>query len=199
MYIALEGPDGAGKTSQIYYLEKYLIERDLDFIITREPGGSSLGLKLREMLKHTDDCISPKAELMLFLADRAQHLETVVVPALEANKVVISDRCFLSTLVYQSYVRNTLGITDNITMNKIICGPYMPDLIFVLDISIKEYLKRKKTNEQDKIEKSISMAKVIEAYKSDFLVKHYKLRFVNAMRKPEEIAADIIQEIEIYL
>jgi dTMP kinase len=104
-YIVIEGGDGAGKDTQIALLQ----ETFPDFVYTREPGGTPLGKELREMLLHgSKGAISLPAELFLFLADRAQHVEEVIKPALAEGKVVVSNRSWISFLAYQVYGREQL-------------------------------------------------------------------------------------------
>lgn len=106
-FITLEGGEGAGKSTLLNYLETYLTERHFKVVVTREPGGSFLGEEIREMVLHHKhgEPIVPMAELMLFLASRAQHTETLIKPALKDGKVVICDRFTDSTIAYQAYAR----------------------------------------------------------------------------------------------
>ena len=103
-FVTFEGIDGAGKTTQMLLLAEWMRQRNVDFRLTREPGGSSIGEEIRKLLlsnEGLDRRLLPVSEVMLLMADRMQHLAEVVVPAIEAGRLVISDRFFDSTLAYQ--------------------------------------------------------------------------------------------------
>src|SRR3972149_5899470 len=123
MLITLEGIDGSGKST----LAKKMADTLHNVVLTKEPGGSALGKKLREILQMQPVPITPIAEFLLFAADRAQHFDEVVIPALEQNKIVISDRMADSSLVYQGYGR---GINmENIKLvNKWVMQDITPDI-----------------------------------------------------------------------
>jgi len=129
MLITLEGIDGSGKST----LAKKMADTLHNVVLTKEPGGSALGKKLREILQMQPVPITPIAEFLLFAADRAQHFDEVVIPALEQNKIVISDRMADSSLVYQGYGR---GINmENIKLvNKWVMQDITPDITFYLKI-----------------------------------------------------------------
>src|ERR1044072_8531420 len=105
-FVTFEGGDGAGKTTQVRALEEYLSAQGRACVVTREPGGTSLGRHIRQaLLQVGEQEIAPATELFLYLADRAQHVNEVIVPALEAKKIVLCDRFTDSTLAYQGYGR----------------------------------------------------------------------------------------------
>lgn len=133
-FIALEGGDGSGKGTHMAYLkEKLGFEA---FIPTMEPGGTGLGMKIRELiLTHQSFDMCFKAELLLFFADRAQHIEKVIAPALEAGHNVITDRFSLSTIAYQIYGRERTEYLDFcLSLEQHIIGRYIPDLYIFLDV-----------------------------------------------------------------
>src|SRR5581483_7522086 len=104
--ISFEGLDGAGKTTQMELLARWLDAAQQPYIRTREPGGTPLGGEIRQLLFHRPDLtITPLAEAFLFQADRAQHFSTLVLPYLEAGSLVITDRCFDSSIAYQGAAR----------------------------------------------------------------------------------------------
>ena len=105
LFITFEGADGCGKTTQIELLDKYLKYKGLETLITREPGAKGLGVKLREILLNYEGEVSPKAESFLFLADRAQHVDCLIKPAITEGKIVLCDRHTDSTVAYQGYGR----------------------------------------------------------------------------------------------
>ena len=105
LFITFEGADGCGKTTQIELLNKYLQEKGFKTLVTREPGAKGLGEKLREILLNYDGDVSPTCESFLFLADRAQHVDCIIKPALKAGIIVLCDRHTDSTVAYQGYGR----------------------------------------------------------------------------------------------
>ena len=106
LFITFEGIDGCGKTTQLNLLHDYLSDKGFDVIITREPGGNhQLGKDIRNLLLHTKCEVDSKAEMFLFLADRAQHISKFILPNLKEGKIVLCDRHTDSTLAYQGYGR----------------------------------------------------------------------------------------------
>jgi dTMP kinase len=140
--ITFEGIDGCGKTTQIRLLGKYLIERGIDFISTREPGGTELGRQIRSvLLDGAKGSVEPTAELLLYAADRAQHVRRVVLPALEAGVTVLSDRFYDATTVYQGYARGfDLGFVRQ--LNEFAAGGLKPDLTLLFDLDVEDGLSR---------------------------------------------------------
>jgi dTMP kinase len=135
-FVSFEGGDGTGKSTQIHALENYLIERGRACLVTREPGGTSLGKLLRQVLLEVSDReIAPATELYLYLADRAQHVSEVIRPALAAGKIVLCDRFTDSTLAYQGYGRGIdlklLGL-----LNGFADGGVRPDLTILMDCPV---------------------------------------------------------------
>jgi len=149
MFITLEGPEGSGKTSQVPALAAYLRNAGYEVIVTREPGGTAVGDQIREVLMNLDNvAIVPRTEILLFLAARAQHVESLIRPALEAGKVVLCDRYGDSTLAYQGYGHNT----DLQTLRALLdysTGGLKPDLTLLLDVPVEEGMARKKTNDAE--------------------------------------------------
>ena len=158
-FIVIEGIDGCGKTSQIGEISKWLpnsglMKKGSKLITTREPGGSHLGKKLRKLIlenNNKNNKPSYLAELLLYSADRAEHVSKIISPALNNNDWVISDRFSDSTLAYQGYGRNiNLEIIKNI--ESIVCQGESPDLTFFLEISPEESIFRRKNEIPDRIE-----------------------------------------------
>jgi len=149
MFITLEGPEGSGKTSQIPALSAFICARGYDVVVTREPGGTDVGDQIREVLMNLKNVsIVPRTEILLFQAARAQHVEEVIRPALAAGKVVICDRFGDSTLAYQGYGHQTDLETLSYLVNYA-TGGLRPDLTLLLDIPIKEGMKRKVDNDSE--------------------------------------------------
>ena len=141
LFITFEGADGCGKTTQIELLDKYLRAAGRDTLLTREPGSRGLGEKLREILLNYDGEVSPTAESFLFLADRAQHVDCIIKPALKEGKIILCDRHTDSTVAYQGYGRE-LDITQINYLNNIATGGLKPDLTIVFDIDVETSLAR---------------------------------------------------------
>ena len=182
-FIVIEGIDGCGKTTQIEELSRWLpnsglIKKDSKLITTREPGGSQLGKKLRRLILDNNPNIkpSPLAELLLYSADRAEHVSKIISPALNKNDWVISDRFSDSTLAYQGYGRNiNLEIIKNI--ESIVCQGEYPDLTFFLEISPEESILRRKNKIPDRIESEgiRFLEKVNEGFKLIAKEKNWKV------------------------
>ena len=158
-FIVLEGIDGSGKTTQINELYKWLpksglINKNKTLIKTREPGGSFLGREIREMiLNNNNKSNSPSilTELLLYSADRAEHISKVILPALQNGHWIISDRFSGSTLAYQGYGRE-ISIDIIKKLENIVCQNIKPDLTIFLEISPEESILRRKNKVADRIE-----------------------------------------------
>lgn len=140
-FITFEGIDGSGKSTQLRMLTGDLRQRGIDVIATHEPGGTPLGRRLREAFLETEETVAPIAELLLFAADRAQHVEFLIKPALAGGRIVISDRYADATFAYQGAGR---GFPES-TVNEIITlatGGLKPDLTLFFDISVENALRR---------------------------------------------------------
>lgn len=165
MFITIEGPDKAGKTTQIKLLKKYAEDRGLNWVFTRNPGATSLGSRLRDIVLDNKEVISDKAELMLYLADRADHVATLLKPALAEGKVVICDRFTDSTEAYQGYGRG-IDIKTIKMMNALICEGIEPDLTIMLMVSDTEALKRTKETDRLESENKLFFIRVRNGYKT---------------------------------
>ena len=141
LFITFEGADGCGKTTQIELLNKYLQEKGFKTLVTREPGAKGLGEKLREILLNYDGEVSPNCESFLFLADRAQHVDCVIKPALKKGIIVLCDRHTDSTVAYQGYGRQ-LDIEQIKKLNEIAVNGLKPNLTIVFDIDIETSMQR---------------------------------------------------------
>ena len=141
LFITFEGGDGCGKTTQIKLLDEYLRQKGYKTLLTREPGSKGLGIKLREILLNYDGDVSPRAESFLFLADRAQHVDCIIKPALENGVIVLCDRHTDSTVAYQGYGRG-LDLEQIHNLNNIATNGLKPDLTIVLDVDVETSQKR---------------------------------------------------------
>ena len=132
--ISFEGLDGAGKTTQIELLGRWLDMQQMPYLRTREPGGTPLGIEIRQLLLNRPElAITPLAEALLFQADRAQHFATVVLPALEAGRLVITDRCFDASIAYQGFARG-VGVELVERLSLLATQGHVPDLTILLDL-----------------------------------------------------------------
>jgi dTMP kinase len=140
-FITLEGPDGSGKSTQAALLAERLQQLGFQVVLTREPGGTAVGHKLREILLDPDNQLTVMTEILLMAADRAQHVEEVIKPALENNMIVVCDRYVDSSLAYQGF--GLLGDPRQVkAINEVAIGGVWPTLTVFLDVQPEVGLKR---------------------------------------------------------
>ena len=146
MFITLEGPEGSGKTSHVPYLVEYLREKGFTVFPTREPGGTSISEQIRGILHDLKNAeMHPRTETLLYQAARAQIVEQVIRPRLEAGEIIISDRYFDSTIAYQGYGHQQ-NLDEVRTLVRYATGCLVPELTILLDIDVEAGLKRKTQN-----------------------------------------------------
>ena len=151
-FITLEGIEGSGKTSSLKSITDLLDKKNISYIVTREPGGSSIGKELRTILLDPDTEISPEVELMLMLSDRKDHVEKIILPNLEKGNWVVSDRFMDSSIAYQGGGRQ-LGKKFIISLSEYLNLP-QPDLTLLFDLPVEISLSRVKARgELDRFEK----------------------------------------------
>jgi dTMP kinase len=206
-FITFEGGDGTGKTTQLKALENYLTARGLSCISTREPGGTSLGKLIRQVLLEAGkQPIASPTELFLYLADRAQHIHEVIISAIQQRKIVLCDRHTDSTLAYQGYGRG-IDLTLLRSLNEIASGGIKPDLTFLLDCPVEIGLSRtdqRKSssasgpNREDRFERED--VEFHERVRAGFLelaqAEPRRFRIVDASRSGEEVANEIKKIID---
>lgn len=141
LFITFEGADGCGKTTQIKLVKDYLEKSGYEVVLTREPGAKGLGEKIREILLNYDAIVSDRCESFLFLADRAQNIDTIVNPAVEKGKIVLCDRHIDSTVAYQGYGRG-LNLERINKLNLLATDGRVPDLTIVFDIDVETSMQR---------------------------------------------------------
>lgn len=141
LFITFEGADGCGKTTQLNLLAEYLQSKGLEVVVTREPGSRGLGEKIREILLNYDGEVSSNCEAFLFLADRAQHIDMLVKPSIEAGKIVLCDRHTDSTIAYQGYGRG-VDLQRIKMLNSLATSGLVPDLTLVFDIDVETSMAR---------------------------------------------------------
>ncbi len=150
-YILIEGGEGTGKTTQMRLLAESLKNAGLPTLMTHEPGGTDVGAKIRYLLLHEEVAMTALTELFLFSADRAELMQSVIRPALDAGQVVLSDRSFPSTIVYQGYAGNT-PIEDIERCTEVAMTGVTPALIAVIDLDVDTAFRRKSEDQLDRIE-----------------------------------------------
>ncbi|MBQ1401526.1 MAG: dTMP kinase [Firmicutes bacterium] len=197
IFISLEGPDGSGKSTQIRYIVEYLESRGYETVLTREPGGTSIGEKIRDVILDRENSeMDPMTETMLYAASRAQHVAQVIRPALEQGKVVICDRFVDSSIAYQGFGRD-LGDCVAYINEYAIMG-CVPDITFLMKLPPEEGIGRIGSGEKDRLEsEKISFhQKVYEGY--EYLEKTYpaRIRGIDASGSIGEIRAEIEKQLE---
>jgi len=142
MFITLEGIEGSGKTTQMSRLVEFLEDRGMGCVATRQPGGTLIGENIRSiLLDPANGALEPLAELLLYMADRAQHINELIRPALKAGETVICDRYFDATLVYQGFARG-LSIELIEQLHQLLFDNLKPDVTLLLDLSPQVGLER---------------------------------------------------------
>lgn len=195
-FIVFEGTEGCGKSTQAKLLYKKLKEEGLPSLLTKEPGGTTLGNKLRTLVKR-GGCIFPEAELLLFNASRVQLVKEVILPALAEGKVVISDRFYPSTLAYQGCGR---GLKQDIieTLNDFATEGLKPDLIILLDMEAQKGLSRKPLSGKDRFEeeKANFHRKVRKGYLAMAKREPERWFLLDAGQNKKKIASQIYSEVK---
>lgn len=152
VFITLEGPEGAGKTTQLKLLSKFLEEQDIAHVITRDPGGTSLGKPIRRILLNSETPVHPVTELLLYEADRAQNVSEIIMPALAEGKVVFCDRYIDSTIAYQGSGRSIdRKLIDQ--MNEVATQGLRPSTTILFDIESSAGLARLHPSGHDRLER----------------------------------------------
>ncbi|MBQ9245985.1 dTMP kinase [bacterium] len=150
LFVTFEGADGCGKTTQLKKLEEFLKEKGYDVVTTREPGALDIGQKIRNILLHHNGIVADRCEMFLFLADRAQHVETFIKPAIEQGKIVLCDRHVDSTIAYQGYGRGQ-DIELLKSLNDIAVNGLVPNVTLLYDVTT-ETAQQRVGDEKDRME-----------------------------------------------
>ncbi|CAK6470096.1 dTMP kinase [Peribacillus frigoritolerans] len=192
IFITMEGPEGAGKTTITQMLGKALQQEGYQVLLTREPGGVPISEQIREVILNKDNtAMDSRTEALLYAAARRQHLVEVVMPELERGGIVLCDRFIDSSLAYQGHARG-LDIEEVYNINKFAIGDMMPDATLFFDIDPEEGLRRIQSNGEREVNRLDLEAldfhkKVCEGYK--FIINRWKERFiiVDAGRTIDEV------------
>lgn len=163
-FITFEGTDGCGKTTQLNKIKDFLTQSGFEVVVTREPGDLNIGTKIRDILLHHEGFLSDRSEMFLFLADRSQHVDALVEPAINEGKIVLCDRYIDSTIAYQGYGRGQ-DIELLKKLNSIAINGIEPDLTLLFDVSA-ETAQNRVGNEKDRMESAgmLFHKKVREGY-----------------------------------
>lgn len=205
-FITFEGIDGSGKSTQLRMLASELAARGHEVVTTREPGGTPLGVRLRHALLDVEAEVDPLAELLLYAADRAQHVRTLIRPQLAAGRIVLSDRYADATVAYQGAGR---GFPVNL-INEVVqlaTGGLMPDLTLVFDLDIEEGSVRQTrrtahgANKSDRLdmETAVFHARVREAYQEIARREPGRVRIIDASGTIAETHLRVMQVVEKFL
>jgi len=197
-FISFEGIEGSGKTTQVKLLRDYLEKKGYKVVTTEEPGGTKIGLKIREVLLNPENHMEPLTELLLYNASRAQHIREVIYPALMRGDVVITDRFVDSTIAYQGYGRGIEMAVIN-AINKIVAFELKPVLTFLLDVDVEDGLRRNmKAQKTDRIE--LETVEFHNRVKNGFLQIAMKeperIKVINASKGIEEVNKEVIEILE---
>lgn len=192
LFITMEGPDGSGKSTQMNLLCEYLREQGVDFLQTREPGGTAIGEKIRNLvLDKSHPEMDDLTEAMLYAAARAQHVAEVIRPALAQGQLVVCDRFMDSSLVYQGYAR---GLGDPVTvMNQLAVGDCLPDVTFLVLVDPKTGMNRIQHKDRDRLEQldETFHQKVYEGYIQLWEQSPNRIHRINGNRAQERVFEDI--------
>lgn len=186
MFVTFEGPEGAGKSTALAALAKRLREAGRDVVTTREPGAGEIGRAVRELVLHGER-LDPRAELFLFLADRAQHGSSTIRPALAAGKMVLCDRYADSTVVYQGHARG-LDLTELRRLNDFATGGLVPDLTLLLDLDVQAGLSRQAGQDRLDGEPDAFHQKVREGFLAEVRLDAARWTIIDASQPPDDVA-----------
>ena len=202
MFITLEGIEGSGKTTQVKHVVAYLKTKGYDCIVTREPGATKIGKKIRSiLLDPASQDLHPLAELLLYIADRVQHVKELIRPALSAGKAVICDRFFDATVVYQGYARGLdIGLINR--MHHLILEGLKPDITILLDLAPEIGLSRawqqiengKRAGRETRFEEeALSFHQKVRAgYLELASLEPDRFRIIDASQDEDQVRKDII-------
>ncbi len=199
LFVTFEGADGCGKTTQQMLAADYLENKGYEVLITREPGAKGLGEKLREILLNYHGSVSERCESLLFLADRAQHVDNMILPAVEKGQIVLCDRYTDSTVAYQGYGRQQNLVRIN-KLNDFATNFLKPDLTFVFDIDVETSMQRV-GKEKDRLESEGKEFhnRVRNGYLEIAKQEPERIKVIDASMSIEEIHEEVKKVIDFYL
>jgi len=199
-FITIEGQDGAGKTTSLEYLYSEIKAKNLDCLVSREPGGTPMGEAIRDiLLKRTELEINPMSELLLIFAARSQHIESVIEPALAQGKWVVCDRFTDASYAYQGgghgIEESSIGMLESLVQ-----GQLFPDLTILLDvdISVGELRVESRNKQKDRYEQQLTdfKSRVRQAYLSRAKEEPGRIKVINAAKSIENVQSQIKSVLE---
>lgn len=197
-FITLEGSEGAGKSSNLIYIEQRLRQAGIDLICTREPGGTALGEAIRELLlDHRNTSMLDDTELLLMFAARSQHLHELIIPALERGQWVLCDRFTDASYAYQGGGRG-IPFERIATLEQWVQGNLRPDLTLLLDIPVEQGLQRASArSEPDRFEREQAefFLRVREAYLQRARAEPARYRIIDAGQPLQQVQAELEQQL----
>ncbi|MBM6405534.1 dTMP kinase [Phycicoccus sp. CSK15P-2] len=195
VFIAFEGGDGAGKSTQVRLLADALCEAGREVLVTRQPGGTELGAAIRDLVLHGDH-VSPRAEALLFAADKAHHVDLVIRPALAAGQVVLTDRYTDSSVAYQGAGRD-LGAGEVHDLQMWAVGHLVPDLTVVVDVPPEEG-RRRRGEVHDRLESEADAfhAAIREHFLATARGNPQRYLVVDGTAAPEDVHAAVLARFE---
>ena len=191
LFITFEGNDGSGKSSALQTVKQELLEMGYDVVYTREPGGSYIAEKIRELILDNDNMgMDPKTEALLYAASRREHITKTIIPALNEGKIILCDRFLDSSLAYQGYARE-LGVENVLNMNQFATEGLFPDLTILVCVHPEIGMSRIKKDERDmdrlEIEKMTFHTKVYEGYLKVADQYNNRIVAINGEQTKEEV------------
>ncbi len=199
MFITLEGPEGSGKSTQLKWLTEWLPTQGVDFVVTREPGGTPIGDQVRQILMGMQNgAMAAETEFLLFSASRAQLVREVIRPALDAGKLVLCDRFYDSSLAYQGYGRE-LDLAVLKTITTFATDDLVPDVTFLLDVDVEQgLLRRRRAMHREGAEWNRLDAQTVafhqrvrEGYQTLAVIEPERWVLVDAGREAEVVQAEL--------
>jgi len=209
MFITLEGIEGSGKTTQIHRLAEFINSSGMECVTTRQPGGTVIGEHIRSILLNPENhTLEAMTELLLYLADRAQHINEVIRPALTAGKTIICDRYFDATVVYQGFARG-LSVELLLELHGILFDNLKPQVTFLLDLAPQQGLERawQQLNSGQRVggesrfenETLAFHEKVRAGYLELAMREPQRFRIINAAQSPDQVFAEISKALLPFL
>lgn len=198
-FVAIEGPEGAGKTLQREFMVRFLRDAGLEVVVTREPGGTPMADRIREiLLTPTDEPMYQNTELLLMFAARAQHLDAVIRPAIAEGKVVICDRFIDSTYAYQHYGRGVPRKTID-ELVKMVVSETMPDMTFMFTVPVEIGLKRiaaRGVMDRIELEGQAFFSRVHGGYRQQLELEPWRYTKIDANMEIEQVQAQLIPHLQ---
>lgn len=204
LFITFEGNDGSGKSSVIETIKNELEKRGFDVLCSREPGGSKIAEKIRDVILDIDNLgMDPKTEALLYAASRREHITKTIIPALEAGKIILCDRFLDSSLAYQGFARG-IGIDEVYEMNRFATDDILPDLTILVNVKPEIGMERIKNNHRGELDR-------LEVEKMEFHQKVYqgfnlvKQKFsnrivtINGEQSRENVKKDALEVVTRFL